>query len=72
MMANTTHAKNEPIPESARTDGLETEASSEQQAREEDLRLARERAEALLDEALRETFPASDPIAVTCMKHDAK
>ncbi|MEO6967144.1 MAG: hypothetical protein ABI132_01625 [Rhodanobacteraceae bacterium] len=31
--------------------------------------LARERTEVLLDEALGETFPASDPIAITSRKH---
>lgn len=37
-----------------------------------DGRIEREQTEALLDEALRETFPASDPVAITPQKRDSK
>lgn len=42
-----------------------------EQRQELDRRGAREHTEALLDEALNETFPASDPIAITPQKYDA-
>ncbi len=50
----------------------ETLDTSAQQTRERDRRIAREQTEALLDEALSETFPASDPVAITPKKYDSK
>ena len=49
-------------------------AMSEPQSRELDLAhgISREETVRLLDEALGETFPARDPVAITPRKHDAR
>lgn len=52
--------------------GRETTAISEQQSYELERRIAREHAETLLDEALGETFPSSDPISITPRKRYSK
>lgn len=44
----------------------------EQHTRDIDRRVADEHTEALLDEALDETFPASDPVSITPRKHRSK
>lgn len=47
-------------------------AEKEQQEREQKEQEEKEDQDALLDEALRETFPASDPIAVPSHPHHPK
>lgn len=62
----------EPIRGSVRIAGLATAAVCGQPIRELARRVARRHTEVLLDEALDETFPASDPIAIASPKQDAK
>ena len=50
----------------------ETTNVPEQQVCALDRHAAREKTEAVLDEALDETFPASDPISITPRKYDSK
>ncbi|MEO7478357.1 MAG: hypothetical protein ABIT64_03890 [Lysobacteraceae bacterium] len=57
---------------STRIDGLATMAVCSQPIRELARRVACGHTEALLDEALDETFPASDLIAIDSSKQDAK
>lgn len=40
--------------------------------REQSRNIARAKSEALLDEALDETFPASDPVSIIPRKYDSK
>lgn len=58
------------LQEDQRSVGPKPEDMSEQQHQDLNRDSARERTEALLDEALKETFPASDPIAITPQKYD--
>lgn len=51
--------------------GQEPVDISGQQRHEMDRRIALAHAEALLDEALDETFPASDPVSITVRKHES-
>ena len=72
MMVTSSNPDSGPTAETQHPVGREATGLSEQQARERARRVAREHTEALLDEALGETFPASDPIAITPRKHDSK
>ena len=61
----------EPTAEHQLHVGPEAADTADQQRHELDRRRAHEHTEDLLDEALDETFPASDPIAITPRKHDS-
>lgn len=52
--------------------GVETRGMREQRACELDRRIAREESETLLDEALNESFPASEPVAITAQRHHSR
>ena len=72
MIAKATQTSDELVRECAYLVARDATDMSAQQARELDRCSARERTEALLDEALSETFPASDPIAITPQKTDSR
>jgi hypothetical protein len=61
----------EPTSKSRQHVDLLTAILSEQPARTRDRRIARERTEMMLDEALDNTFPASDPVALSIDRTDA-
>lgn len=50
----------------------EDTATPEQPTRKTDRRISLDQTETLLDEALEETFPASDPVSVTPRKQSSK
>ena len=60
-----------PTSESQQHVGPLTAVLSEQPTPMRDRRIARERTEMMLDEALNETFPASDPVALSIEHADA-
>ena len=72
MIAKATQTSDELVREYGYPVARASTDMSAQQARELDRYSARERTEALLDEALSETFPASDPIAITPQKTDSR
>ena len=72
MIAKATQTSDELVRERAYPVAREATDMSAQQARELDRCGARERTEAFLDEALSETFPASDPIAITPQKINSR
>ena len=72
MIPKTANSDNESVRDSVRLTGHHFAGAPERWNGELDHRGAREHAESLLDEALGETFPASDPIAITFREHDSK
>ncbi|MEO7050233.1 MAG: hypothetical protein ABI128_01080 [Rhodanobacter sp.] len=72
LMKTSNHRGSDPTAGHQHPVQREAVAMSEPQARERDRRIAREHTEALLDEALNESFPASDPVAITPRKHDSE
>ena len=70
-MAVSIHPGSEPTAERLLSAGRESTDTPAQQRHELDCRSAREHTEALLDDALGETFPASDSIAITARKNDS-
>lgn len=65
-------AKKTPDRESSHLTDLKTSIASEKRACDLERRIASEHTESLLDEALAETFPASDPIAITSHESGAR